>query len=279
MTPPDEVPGGAFLIGRKRGMRNLRLCLDVFEGIPEETLYPAMRAAGFDGFFTPPDVAHDLHALRRVKRFAEGLGLFQETVHSSIGNCWSIWHEGPEGDAYTELLLRNVDHCAAIGVPVLVVHPQTNLLPGAEVRLGLPRLQRVVAYAAERGVRIAIENVDSDELLTACMETFREPHVGFCYDSGHECWLTPDAHYLRRYGDRLLCLHLNDNDKTWDKHFLPGDGKADWEGIIAELRAAEFRGPVTLEVAYKGDYPVRYTPEAYVQRCYEIASEIAEKLA
>ena len=93
MTPPDEVPGGAFSIGRKRGMRNLRLCLDVFEGIPEETLYPAMRAAGFDGFFTPPDIAHDLHALRRVKRFAEGLGLFQETVHSSIGNCWSIWTE------------------------------------------------------------------------------------------------------------------------------------------------------------------------------------------
>ena len=255
-----------------------KLCIDVFEGIPEGILYPLARAAGFDGFFTPPDIAHDLQKLREVKTFCEGLGLFQETVHSSIKNCWSIWHEGPEGDAYIETLLENVDNCAALGVPILVVHPQTNLLPGAEVRFGLPRLARVIDHAAERSIQIAIENVDSDELLTACMETFRAPHVGFCYDSGHECWLTPDAHYLRRYGDRLLCLHLNDNDKTWDKHFLPGDGKADWAGILKDLRAAEFGGPVTLEVAYRGDYPARYTPEEYVRRCYEIAAEFAEKL-
>ena len=256
-----------------------KLCIDVFEGISEEVLYPLAREAGFDGFFTPPDIAHDLPKLREVKAFTESLGLFQETVHSSIKNCWSMWHEGPEGDAYVEILRKNIDNCAAIGVPILVVHPQTNLLPGAEVRLGLPRLERVIAYAAERGIRIAIENVDSDELLTAAMETFREPHVGFCYDSGHECWLTPDAHYLRRYGDRLLCLHLNDNDKTWDKHFLPGDGKADFEEILRDLRAADYKGPVTLEVAYKGDYPARYTPEAYIRRCHEIAECMAEKLA
>ena len=132
---------------------------------------------------------------------------------------------------------------------------------------------------AERGIRIAFENVDSDELLTAVMETFDEPHVGFCYDSGHECWLTPDAHYIRRYGDRLLCLHLNDNDKTWDKHFLPGDGKADFDGILSDLRTVGFQGPVTLEVAYRGTYPERYTPQEYVGRCYEIAESMAERLA
>ena len=256
-----------------------KLCIDIFKGIPGEFLYPCAKKAGFDGFFTPPDIAHDLPKLREVKAFCEGLGLFQETVHSSIKNCWTIWHEGPEGDLYIKTLLENVDNCAAIGVPILVVHPQTNLLPGAEVRLGLPRLAPVVARAAELGIQIAFENTDSDELLRACMETFDEPHVGFCYDSGHECWLTPDAHYLQRYGDRLLCLHLNDNDKTWDKHFLPGDGKADWEEIIGDLRSTGFEGPVTLEVAYQGDYPARCSPEAYIQRCFEIASDIAGRIA
>ena len=260
-------------------MNKRLLCLEVFEGIEEDILYPLTREAGFDGFFSSPDVAHDLEALRRIKKTADALRLFQETVHSSIKNCWTIWHEGPEGDRYIETLLRNVDNCAAIGVPILVIHPQDNLLPGARAELGLPRLRPVVERAAERGIHIAFENVDSDELLTAVMETFDEPHVGFCYDSGHECWLTPDAHYVRRYGDRLLCLHLNDNDKTWDKHFLPGDGKADFDGILSDLRSVGFQGPVTLEVAYRGVYPERYTPQEYVRRCYEIAEGMAEKLA
>ena len=78
-------------------MNKRLLCLEVFEGIEEDILYPLTREAGFDGFFSSPDVAHDLEALRRIKKTADALRLFQETVHSSIKNCWTIWHEGPEG--------------------------------------------------------------------------------------------------------------------------------------------------------------------------------------
>ena len=38
-------------------MHKRPLCLEVFEGIGEERLYPLAREAGFDGFFTAPDVA------------------------------------------------------------------------------------------------------------------------------------------------------------------------------------------------------------------------------
>ena len=255
-----------------------KLCLEVCEGIDEEDLYPYTKEVGFDGFFTPPEVAHDLNRLRTMKSFAEGFGLFQETVHSTIRNCWTIWYEGEEGDRYTEVLLGNVENCAALGVPILVVHPQSSRHPDPDISLGLSRFRKVVDRAKELGVRIAFENTDSEELLDAVMNAFREEHVGFCYDSGHEFWLTPDADYLGRYGYRLFCLHLNDNDGTGDKHWLPGDGDANFERIISRLKFFPFRGPVTLEVAYREPYTKRYTRYEFIRKCYEVAVNLAEKL-
>ena len=52
-----------------------------------------------------------------------------------------------------------------------------------------------------------------------------------------------------------------------------------FEGILGDLKASGYRGPVTLEVTYRGDYPMHYTPEAYIKKCHEIASQIAEKIS
>ena len=257
---------------------NRKTCLNVFYGIPQETLYPLMKEAGFDGFFSPPEYAEDLHALKELHEFTGELGLFQETVHSTLTVPESIWFEGPEGDQYIDVLLNNVDHCIDIGVPILVVHPQSNLKEGVRIDVGLPRMKRLVDYAGERGVRIAFENVDSSELLQSVMEAFPEEHVGFCYDSGHECWLTPDAHWLQKYGERLFCLHLNDNDGNGDRHWLPGDGIVDFEEIFKVLKAFEYQGPITLEVAYRDCYLDRYDPGSFVEKCKEITSEMAKWL-
>ena len=40
-----------------------RLCLDVFEGIPHETLLPLVKAAGFDGFCSGWTFGNDLEAM------------------------------------------------------------------------------------------------------------------------------------------------------------------------------------------------------------------------
>ena len=255
-----------------------KLCLDVFSGIGDSLLYPLMRKSGFDGFFSPPDIAHDLPVLQRLHTAAEKLGLFQETVHSTIENCWMLWREGLEGDRYVKTLLGNIDHCVRIGVPLLVVHPQTNLMSGADAALGLRRLVPVVDYAKKAGIRLAVENVDSAELLEAVLTRFPEDHVGFCYDSGHETWLTPDARYLRRYGDRLFCTHLNDNDGTGDRHWLPGDGKADFSRICDDLRACGYAGPLSLEVAYRDRYRAVCTEGEFIARCFAVLSELRSRV-
>ena len=257
--------------------------IDVFEGINDEILYPLAREAGFEAFFSPPEIAHDFDAMKALKTKAEALGFCQETSHSTIPGCVSVGREGQEGDAYIDVLLKNIDNCARLAVPVLVVHPQCFSMNSIERRkpdigLGLSRLCRVVEAAGEAGVRIAFENTDSPELLNAVMEYFTEEHVGFCYDSGHENWLTPGIRWLRKYGDRLFCTHLNDNDGTFDHHWIPYDGNADFDLICEELRDCRLPETLSAEVAYRGQYRENISEKEYLERCNRVIREIVQRI-
>ncbi len=251
-----------------------KLCINVFEGIPAHRLYPLIKEVGFDGFFSSPEYADHMTVLTERKRQADALGLFQETVHGTIADCPSIWRPGEAGERFVETLYRNIDHCAALGVPILVLHPQGRRQP--DIALGLERLSGPVGYAVRKGIRIAFENTDSEELLYAVMDRF--PEAGFCYDSGHEHWLTPGARFLRTLGDRLICTHLNDNDGQTDRHWLPGDGGADFDQICKDLKACGYAGPLTLEVAFRESYQSVCTDREYVQHCYAVLADLAQKL-
>ena len=251
-----------------------KLCINVFEGIPAEQLYPLIKEAGFDGYFSSPEFADNLTVLAGRKKQADSLGLFQETVHGTIEDCASIWRPGETGDRFVETLYRDIDHCAALGVPILVLHPQGRRQP--DIAIGLERLSGPVEYAGRKGVKLAFENADSEELLYAVMDRFRKTHVGFCYDSGHEFWLTPGARFLRDLRPRLLCTHLNDNDGRSDKHWIPGDGCADFDRICEDLQG--YSGPLTLELAYGDRYRGSLTEREYLARCYSVLADIAQKL-
>ena len=254
-----------------------QLCINIFEGIDRNELYPLVKEAGFDGFFTNPEWADDLPLLKEVRSATQALGLFQETVHATIKGADDMWLPGPAGDEFAKTMCRNIDHCVAIGVPLIVMHPQL-WKKEPDIPLGLGRFERVVRYAEKEGVRIAFENVDSAPLLHAVMGHFTDSHVGFCYDNGHELFLMPEEDFLARYGNRLFCIHLHDNDGTWDGHLLPYDGKAPYERTIRELAECGFAGPVSLEVRMNEKYREAYTKEAFVARCHEIAGEIRDRI-
>ena len=255
-----------------------KIGFNVFCGIEDEKLYPLAKEAGFDTFFSSPHLAKDLAALTELKQFAEANGLVQETVHSTIDNCRSVWWDGPEGDQYIDILLKNIEHCRILGIPILVVHPQCDRLGGYDVALGLSRLDRVVEAAGVAGIQIAFENIDSAELLNAVMERYQEPHVGFCYDTGHECWLTPDAHWLRKYGDRLLCTHFNDNDRTGDLHWIPYDGAADFDSICRDMRNSRKPETISIELGFSEKYSLVMTEKEFLEKCYSVMRNIADKI-
>jgi len=50
------------------------------------------------------------------------------------------------------------------------------------------------------------------------------------------------------YGNKLMALHLHDNDGTDDQHRIPGKGTINWDSIVRKIRQTTYRGAVSLEV-------------------------------
>lgn len=249
-----------------------KLFLDCFEGIPTGQLLPLAKEAGFDGIYSGWIFADDPEAMKALRNLADRLGLIYENAHSTIPGTKQAWSPGPQGEEYTETILRNLRNCAAVGVPMTVVHVET--VADSDFSIGIRRMERIVEAAGKLGVRVAFENCHDAPFLVRTLAHFSgADHVGFCYDSGHEAFVTPGVRLLPQVGDRLICTHLNDNYLDGDHHLIPGDGKIDFDRILQELKASGYRGSINLEVNYNR-YRDTLTPEAFLARCYACAHGI-----
>ncbi|MEX1026484.1 MAG: sugar phosphate isomerase/epimerase family protein [Candidatus Paceibacterota bacterium] len=110
--------------------------------------------------------------------------------------------------------------------------------------------------AADLGVTIVMEHAphggqDQLENCVAIME--KVPLLRFHLDSGHtkvERHYDRWDEYLERLGDKLLHVHLSDNDGTEDQHLPLGAPRSgtNWPDHIRKLKATGYDGTITLEV-------------------------------
>lgn len=122
---------------------------------------------------------------------------------------------------------------------------------------------RYVQLAADRHVRTAFENLmpivglgytrrycDHYEQLIDLVDSYQDPMVGACLDTGHANQVNLDlARTVRALGPRLIALHINDNHKgRGDEHLLPYLGDIDWESVIRALVEIGYAGDLTYEV-------------------------------
>jgi len=95
-----------------------------------------------------------------------------------------------------------------------------------------------------------------------------------CYDSGHGNTIKSNGtgkEMLRRFGHRLMALHLHDNDGSGDQHRLPFDGNVDWPSLMRQIEALGYKGPTTLEMG--GPYP-ELTAEEFLRAAFARAKKL-----
>ncbi len=221
----------------------------------------AIKAAGFDAFFTVwlPERTEEIanHAAR--------IGLVQQSIHSPFGGERKVrymWEGGEAGDFVTQGLIDCVNDCARFDIPVMVIHPFIGFEDHTPTQVGLDNYARVIEAANKRNVTLGFENVEGEEYLEALMKTFwNEPCLGFCLDTGHEMCYNEHRDMLAKYGEKLCHTHFNDNlgvrgdDITFydDLHLMPGDGIADWHGIMERIRKTGYNGILMSELSYKNN--------------------------
>lgn len=84
---------------------------------------------------------------------------------------------------------------------------------------------------------------------SAIIDAVAHPNAGLLPDTFHMSIEEADpAAALRSAGDRVIHVHLGDNNRL-----LPGHGRLDWTGIFAALHDIGYDGVVNLECSTEGD--------------------------
>jgi sugar phosphate isomerase/epimerase len=154
--------------------------------------------------------------------------------------------------AEIEMLLENLP---VDGFIPLVLH--TGLTAsGEDPRLEeyfLTGLEELLPSFSRAGLRVALENGPGRssgcakilDLVKRCSNK----EVGICLDTGHSNITGSLLEDLALCGDRLLSLHVHDNDGTGDQHSTPYRGNIPWDQFMAALRGMGYGGPFTMETA------------------------------
>ena len=275
-------------------MRSL-LCMNVSKafGAPYIEQIDMLKAAGFDGFFM--GYTSEEQILRDCAAHARKTGMIFQSLHAPFTKMKSMWEDDEEaGQEALKELLRCLDICVQEEIPLLIVHAFIGFEDHTPTAAGIERFGQLVAAAEKTNVLLAFENTEGEEYLDALLKFFRNsPAVGFCWDSGHEQCYNHGQDLLKKYGDMLLCTHINDNlgirahdeEKiTWldDLHLLPFDGVIDWQEAAKRLNKCGYCGALTMELTTKSkpgrhdnDKYAAMPLEQYFAECYARLCRIA----
>lgn len=245
--------------------------------MPMAERYKLIRNAGFHsvmlgwaGFPDNPD-----ETKQKNPELARKNGLHIENMHTPFIGANEFWLDKLDGEEYLNKQLSCIEDCKRHEIPAMVLHINQGLTPPLITSFGLKRLERLVSMAEKYDIYLAFENMRNTEHLRYIWSNIKSDQVKFCYDSGHQNCKTPNEDLLTEYGDRLIAIHLHDNNGMNDQHILPFDGTINWFDTMQKLRSSNYEGAISLEVI--SDSYVDFTPLEFLQLAYnraEILSQI-----
>lgn len=169
---------------------------------------------------------------------------------------------------------RGIEVCGVLECPIYVMHPVKFKIPELytlEEALDYNEalFKELTPLAKQHHVKIALENLyryqsktraalgtgcnTAQELLA--LHGRLDPEVfGICLDTGH-AWINQQdpAAMIEAYGERLIALHLHDNDQYTDAHLPMTYGKINWEKAMEALRKISYSGVFSMEIVARDE--------------------------
>ncbi len=193
-----------------------------------------------------------------VGRLAKEYSVTLWSLHLPFGPFEEIDLSRRETRAYTlayyEELIRKGSE---IGIKTYVVHPSAEPIADAERRNRMDCAKESLALLAETakkyGAIIAVEDLprsclgrnaaEIQELISAHSE------LRVCFDTNHLLNEDP-VDFIYAVGDKIITTHVSDYDFVNERHWLPGEGKLDWNGVIKALKEVGYKGVWLYEIGF-----------------------------
>jgi len=226
-----------------------------------------------DFVYTPSEI-------RQIGRWLKTYGLQLLDLHGSVGPEKS-WHSPLEHErrAGVELVRNRIAMAARLGSDVVIMHAlrwQPDIEGNQERWPQLLRsLDALEPFARRHGVRLAIENMPRDDFagIRRLFAAYGPDYLGLCYDSGHGNDGEGLSH-LETVKDRLISIHLHDNDGSSDQHQLPLDGTVDWPRLAGILSTSSYSKCISME-SNMGSYK-NVEESFFLRKAFERGNAVAE---
>jgi hexulose-6-phosphate isomerase len=157
----------------------------------------------------------------------------------------------------------SVDTAVAVGASVVLVVPAVinETQPyGEAYEISLASIRELAPYAAERGIKLGVENVWNRFLLTPReMEQYLADvdaaNVGLYFDCGNILNYGHPQAWIRELGDRIIKVHVKDFDSSTRqfRHLL--QGSVNWKEVRAALLEIGYDDYLTVELPLYPSYP------------------------
>lgn len=204
-----------------------------------------------------------------VRQYVESKGLRIHQTHARV-----LVFEETLTDRFYDMIVEDIKATAILGAKYIVIHPLKPRFAiydrSADYRreINLAFFKRLKPVLEEYGVIECIENLfhTDEERGVCCPAACSRPeeilgylnelgtdNFGVCLDTGHML-LTGDytgdtiPNAIRKFGKNLKVLHVHDNRKIRDDHYLPFMGLTDWKAVANALEEVGFDGVFSLEI-------------------------------
>lgn len=241
----------------------------------KEERFKLISGAGFDCIMTNFDERFDGQngTMEEQLRFMKKYNLKPASLHSrySARELPEFWKKGEIGDKLEANLMEDIRNASKYGFCAVVVH-----MFGKYSKVGEERIKRLLSYCEKMKVPFAIENIDDPALFKTIFEKIDHPYLKICYDSGHNNYVDKETDYLTLYRDKIVCLHLHDNNGIDDEHTLNRFGTINWDEIARKLALLPNKVSIDYEMLMYNNHNVPM--QECLNETYKQAVELEKKI-
>ena len=208
----------------------------------------------------------------QVKLFKK-YGLKLSSLHFSYKteDLHNFWLKGKFGEKLKKSLIKDIKIAKKYGFSCVVVH-----LVGEYSSVGERRLREGLKVCDKTGIPIAIENVLNQKLFVDTFNNINHDKLKFCYDVGHNNAFDKEFDYLSKYGNKLVALHLHDNDGIKDLHTISKyKATVNWNEVALKLANCP---EVLLDYELLNKLELNTTAEEFLKDAYLQACDLEEKI-
>ena len=230
-------------------------------GVPTRELFAAYRKNGLEAMelsVSNKKEVHDALPLTEIKQWADEYGVELWSYHLPFAtfNIASLdnGRRATAVETYAELIKR----AREIGVRRFVTHPSAEPYTPEERADRISVCKESLVKLAEVGRQcdaiIAVEDLPRTCLGNCSAELLDlisvDDSLGICCDTNH--LLGEDLiEFISKVVHRVVTTHISDYDFIDERHWLPGEGRVDWQAVYKTLVEGGYQGAWMYEVGFR----------------------------